>query len=147
MANAVEKLMTPNPVLVDEATDVRECAKLMERNAIGAVGVTGEGKLVGVLTDRDIVLRVIALDLDPGAVAVGKVASRDIVTIAANASVEDAERQMRDYAVRRLFVLTDEGRAVGILTANDLTALRDPDSVAAHQIREWTLGRSDLGMY
>jgi CBS domain-containing protein len=146
MANVVSQLMTPDPVLVDVGTDVRECAKLMERHAIGALGVTREGKLVGVLTDRDIVLRVIACDRDPTAVLVGDVGSADPVTIPADAPVKEAERRMRDYAVRRLFVVGDEGRTVGILTVDDLAALRDPDSVPAHQIREWTLGRSDMGM-
>jgi CBS domain-containing protein len=146
MANLVNQLMTPEPVLVDVEISVRDCAKVMERHAIGAVGIMREGELVGVLTDRDIVLRVLARDRDPDAVRVGDVASADPVTITAGAPLKDAVQRMRDYAVRRLFVVAGEGRPVGILTADDLAALRDPDSVPAHQIREWTLGRSDLGM-
>jgi CBS domain-containing protein len=145
MPQTVGALMTPDPILTEPGTAVSECAKLMERHAIGALGVVLDGRLVGVLTDRDIVLRVIALDRDPHSVTAAEIASPGAVTVAPEATLDEAERRMTDYAVRRLFVLGADERPVGILTADDIAAYRDPKSVPAHQIREWGLWHSDQG--
>jgi CBS domain-containing protein len=145
MAVTVNQLMTPYPVVVDAATPVAQCARLMNDRDIGALGVMREGRLVGVLTDRDIVIRAVARDLDLGTVAAGDVATPEVVAVAADAPVEDAERRMRDRAVRRLFVIADDGRPVGILTVDDLIALREPFSIVAQQLGEWSMARSDLG--
>ena len=145
MAQTVGQLMTPNPVVVDAGAAVRECAKLMDAHDIGAVGVVREGRLVGVLTDRDIVLRAVARDRDAGSVTAGELATTDVVAVAADAAIDDAERRMSERAVRRLFVVDDDGSPVGILTADDLIAVRFPNSVVAQQIAEWGLVRSDLG--
>lgn len=141
----VAQLMTPHPVVVDAETEVLECARLMERREIGAVGVVREGRLFAVLTDRDIVTRAIAYDRDPRPIAAGEIATRDVVVVAADATVDEAEQRMRERAVRRLFVVDADGRPVGILTADDLTAFRYPDSVVAQQLGEWGLGYSDQG--
>ena len=137
--------MTPNPVVVNPETTVAECAKLMDRHEIGALGVVQEGRLVGVLTDRDIVIRAVARDQDPRAIRAGDLATPNVVTIPAAAAVEDAERRRSENAVRRLFVVADDGRPVGILSVDDLIALRNPDSAAAQQILEWRMVRSDQG--
>jgi len=137
--------MTPHPVVVDAETEVLECARLMERREIGAVGVVREGRLFAVLTDRDIVTRAIAYDRDPRPIAAGKIATRDVVGVGADATVDEAEQRMRERAVRRLFVVDADARPVGILTADDLTAFRYPDSVVAQQLGEWGLGYSDQG--
>ena len=65
MAVTVASLMTPEPVVVDAATDVLVCARLMESREIGTVGVVMDGRLSGVLTDRDIVTRAVARNRDP----------------------------------------------------------------------------------
>jgi CBS domain-containing protein len=145
MAGTVKQLMTPYPVVVDAATPVAQCARLMDDRDIGALGVMREGQLVGVLTDRDIVIRAVARELDLTTLDAGVLATTDVVAVAADAPIEEAEQRMRERAVRRLFVLADDGRPVGILTLDDLIALRDPSSIAAQQIREWSMVRSDLG--
>jgi CBS domain-containing protein len=145
MAGTVKQLMTPYPVVVDAATPVAQCARLMDDRDIGALGVMREGQLVGVLTDRDIVIRAVARELDLTTLDAGVLATPDVVAVAADAPIEEAEQRMRERAVRRLFVLADDGRPVGILTLDDLIALRDPSSIAAQQIREWSMVRSDLG--
>jgi CBS domain-containing protein len=145
MAGTVKQLMTPYPVVVDAATPVAQCARLMDDRDIGALGVMREGQLVGVLTDRDIVIRAVARELDLTTLDAGVLATPDVVAVTADAPIEEAEQRMRERAVRRLFVLADDGRPVGILTLDDLIALRDPSSIAAQQIREWSMVRSDLG--
>jgi CBS domain-containing protein len=145
MPATVKQFMTPYPVVVDIATPLAQCARLMDDRDIGALGVMEEGQLVGVLTDRDIVIRAIAHDRDPSTLAAGDIASGDVVAVSIDAPVEEAERRMRERAVRRLFVLADDGRPLGILTVDDLIALREPDSIMARQIREWGMVRSDSG--
>jgi CBS domain-containing protein len=145
MAVTVKQLMTPYPVVVDAATPVAQCARLMDDRDIGALGVMREGQLVGVLTDRDIVLRAVARELDLATLDAGVLATPDVVSVPSDASIEEAEQRMRERAVRRLFVIADDGRPLGILTLDDLIALRDPFSIAAQQIREWSMVRSDLG--
>ncbi len=137
MPQTVQQIMTPYPVVVDVATPAAQCAKLMDHHEIGALGVVRDGRLFGVLTDRDIVVRAVARDRDPATVTAGEIASTQVVAVAADALVE--------HAVRRLFVVADDDRPIGILTADDLTAYRHPDSVVAHQIGEWGLVRADLG--
>ena len=145
MPVTVAQLMTPYPVVVDAATPVAQCARLMDDRDIGALGVMDEGRLVGVLTDRDIVIRALARDRDPFALTAGDLASGDVVTVSIDASVEEAERRMSRRAVRRLFIVAEDGRPLGILTVDDLIALREPNSIMAQQIREWGMVRSDSG--
>jgi CBS domain-containing protein len=145
MAVTVKQVMTPYPVVVDAATPVAQCARLMDDRDIGALGVMDEGRLVGVLTDRDIVIRSVARDRDAAEVTAGELATFGVVAVGEDALIDDAERAMHDGAVRRLFVVADDGRPVGILTLDDMTAMRDPRSIAAQQLREWSMFRSDQG--
>jgi CBS domain-containing protein len=145
MAKSVEQLMTPYPIVVDVATPVAQCARLMDDRDIGALGVMREGELVGVLTDRDIVVRAVARERDTRTTTAGDIATTDVVTVTVDATLEDAERQMLDRAVRRLFVVAGDGRALGILTLDDLVAYRDPQSIVAQQIREYGIVRGDMG--
>ena len=145
MATTVAELMTSSPIVVDAGAEVRECAQLMEHHDIGVVGVVREGRLFGVLTDRDIVIRAVAIHhiRDPRAVTAGEIASPDAITVQPEATLEEAEGRMREHAVRRLFIVDDAGTPVGILSWHDLAAFRDPGSIAARQIREWSLWASD----
>ena len=146
MAVTVASLMTPEPVVVDAATEILVCARLMRNREIGSVGVVTDGRLSGVLTDRDIVTRALARDRDPRPIPVSELATPEVITVPGDATVEDAEERMTKHAVRRLFVVDDEGRAVGFISADDLTAYRYPNSVVAEQLGEWGLGLSDQGL-
>jgi CBS domain-containing protein len=145
MAVTVTELMTPYPVVVDAATPVARCARLMDDRDIGALGVMREGQLVGVLTDRDIVIRAVARELDLASIDAGAIATPKVVAVGSDTPIEEAEQRMREHAVRRLFIVAHDGRPLGILTLDDLVAMRDPNSIAARQIREWSIVRSDLG--
>jgi CBS domain-containing protein len=145
MELTVQQLMTPYPIVVDVATPVAQCARLMDDRDIGALGVMEEGRLVGVLTDRDIVTRAVGREIDPKQITAGEIATKEVVAVAPSASIAEAERNMRERAVRRLFVVAEDGRPLGILTVDDLIAIRDPYSIVAKQIREWDMVRSDQG--
>jgi CBS domain-containing protein len=110
---------------------VTEAAKAMAGADVGPIPVIDEnGVLCGLLTDRDIVVRVVAEDRSPSTTKVGDVASRDLVTLGPDASVDDAVQAMRDNALRRIPIV-DDGRVVGIVSLGDLARYRDPSSVLA----------------
>lgn len=90
---------------------------------VGCVVVTRGAHPVGIVTDRDLVLRVVAEGLDPRATLVSQIVTYDAVTLPQDASIETAARTMRERGVRRLPIVTDEGKIIGIVTASDLTTL------------------------
>ena len=106
-------------------------ARIMRDEGVGDVLVTEDGKLRGIVTDRDIVVRAVAEGLDPQRETVDAVFSgQDLATISPDAPLEEAVRLMREKAVRRLPVV-ENGRPVGILSIGDLAIERDENSVLA----------------
>jgi CBS domain-containing protein len=128
MAQTVGDLMTPQPAALEAAQVVADAARVMRDTDIGDILVTDEGRLVGILTDRDIVVRVLAECLDPESTPVGTVCSRRLTTLSPGDAIEAAVTRMREEAVRRLPVVED-GRPIGILVLGDLAIERDPESV------------------
>lgn len=132
MAQSIREVMTKDPVSLSETTTVTQAARAMRSRDIGDVVVVSEGddQIRGIVTDRDIVVRVVADGADPDHVTLGEITSRDIVTLTVNDSVDDAIRLMRERDVRRIPV-TEAGRAVGIVSLGDLAVERDTDSLLA----------------
>jgi CBS domain-containing protein len=127
----INEAMTADTKTCAESATIADAAKRMRESDIGDVLVVDdEGALQGILTDRDIVLRVVADERDPESVTVGEVCSRDVTTLAPEADAEEAARMMRERGVRRLPVVSD-GRPVGMVTLGDLAVERDPDSALA----------------
>ncbi len=100
---------------------VREAAKLMAERKIGAVIIAEEGRLVGIVTERDIAYRVVALDRDPRSTPIDAVMTSDLATIAPEEAPIEALRLMRRTGCRHLPVLDGE-RIVGMLSIRDLYA-------------------------
>jgi CBS domain-containing protein len=115
----IRDLMTPAPVAVAPSDPAAEAAKAMREHGIGAVLVTDQGKLVGLVTDRDITVRVLAKGQDPRDVPVGEIASRDVAVIGPRDDTEDAARLIASRAVRRIPVVED-GVAIGVVSLGDL---------------------------
>ena len=109
--------------------DVRlvEAARLMREHHVGSLVVVvdrlSERVPVGILTDRDIVVAVVAKELDPRTLAVGDVMTRELLTIREKDGISDALRLMREKGVRRVPVITHSGALAGILTIDDLLEL------------------------
>ena len=114
----VEELALRPPVIVDPACTIREAAETMRHHGVGAVMVSDAGRLTGIVTDRDLVVRVLARRVGDDA-RVDSVMSMDIIAIDASADIRDAVRAFGHHAVRRLPVLNG-GQIVGILTIDDL---------------------------
>jgi len=130
MAQTVREVMTPNPRSVDAADTLVDAARLMRDEDVGAVIVRQNDRVEGILTDRDIVVRALADDRDPGETSVSEIASKDLVALSPDAGVERAIELMRERSVRRLPVL-DGGEPVGIVSLGDLAIERDSASALA----------------
>ena len=131
MEQRIEDVMTPNPVTMEAASTVVDAARAMRNYDIGAVVVLdGAGNLHGIVTDRDVAVRVVAEDRDPGRVEVGEICSKAMVTISPADEVAMAVRLMREQALRRLPVV-HRGWPVGIVSLGDLALERDPGSALA----------------
>ena len=121
--------MTPAPVGVYYSQTIGEAARIMRDTQVGAVLVVNEGALTGVVTDRDLVVRGLAEGEGPDS-PVGPLCSGDLIGVAADADVTEAEQLMREHAVRRLPVVSD-GQVVGIVSLGDLAVSADTDSPLA----------------
>jgi len=116
----VEDVMSSPVVTIKDTDTVLAASKLMKKNEIGCVVVIDkDGKPLGLMTERDVVRRVAALDLLPSKVQAGKSMTKPPATINASADVTEAAKKMREMKIRRLVVLKG-GKLDGIITSNDI---------------------------
>ncbi|MEV4063292.1 CBS domain-containing protein [Nonomuraea dietziae] len=131
MMQKVREIMTPAPVSLPSGATLTEAAKQMRDHHIGDVLVVDDDRLLGIVTDRDIVIRAIAEGSDPGRTSLGEVCSREGLTcVTPQDDAEQAVELMRSKAIRRIPVLED-GRPVGVVSLGDLALERDSRSVLA----------------
>jgi CBS domain-containing protein len=130
MAQSIREVMTADPRTVETSATVADAAREMRDGDVGAVVVVDNGKVAGIITDRDIAVRVVAEGLDPDATGVGEVGTMDPVTLTVDQTVDDAIRLVREQDVRRIIVVQD-GRPAGIVSLGDLAIERDTDSALA----------------
>lgn len=132
----VKNLMSSHLITVDREETVAAAARLLSRHNIGALPVTAQnGKLVGMLTDRDIAVRCVAANFDPNLTRVRTVMSAGAVTVQAEDSELRAARTMGKHQVRRLPV-TENGRLVGMLSQKDLAVCAGQSPETAEAFRE-----------
>jgi CBS domain-containing protein len=119
MAKKVSEAMTPGVQSVTLTQSLADAAEIMKQNDVGSLPVVDDDRrLVGILTDRDIVLRAVAERVDPQSVKVGDVASRDLVTVEPEQDLDEALLLMAQHQVRRLPVV-EQDRLVGMLAQAD----------------------------
>lgn len=129
-------IMNRNVVSISPEETVSLAARLLARHNIGSLPVcTADGRLRGVLTDRDIVLRCIAADMDPKTTEVREVMSIGVFTVSPADEPAKAGRKMAEGQVRRLPVVEKE-QLVGIVSLGDLAVHRDTDMEAAQALGE-----------
>jgi CBS domain-containing protein len=119
MTNSVRDAMTDDPRSIDASAPVVEAARLMREEHIGSLPVTDDEQLVGMITDRDITMRVVAEAADPETTSVGDVYSRDVISAEADQAHEEAVELMARHQVRRLPVV-ENGKLVGIVAQADI---------------------------
>ena len=128
MSEQVRDLMTGPPVMVEPGAPVVEVARLMRDEGLGAVLVEENGLPRALITDRDLTVRVLADGGDVTAKSVQVAYSDPLISVAPDDDAAHAVQLMRANAVRRLPVIDDGGRAVGVVSLGDLAVERDPDS-------------------
>ena len=127
MTQAVRDVMTADIVRCESSATIRDVAKLMRDRDIGDVVITDNGRLRGIVTDRDIVVRCIADGADPKSAKAADVCSSDLTTGRPDMTIDEAASLMRDHAIRRLPIV-DNGDVVGIVSLGDLAVEREPRS-------------------
>ena len=121
MATKIAEVMTQRPRAVTAQMTVREAARLMDEEDIGSLPVVDEGeRLIGMVTDRDVAVRVVGRGLDSDSTTVGDVASRDVVALTPDHDLDDALRLMAREQVRRVPIVQRENQLVGILAQADV---------------------------
>ncbi len=130
MGTKVRDVMSNRPRCVSPETTVTEAAVLMESEDVGALPVLEGDELAGMITDRDIVIRAVARGKDPRGMPVREVSTRDVVTVRGDEDLSEALKLMATYQVRRLPVVDDGNRLVGVLAQADV----------AQEAREKTVG-------
>jgi CBS domain-containing protein len=119
MAKSVRDVMTPGVRTVSPSQSLAEAAEVMKGEDVGSVPVVEEGRLAGIVTDRDIVTRAVAERRDPQTVKVGEVASQELVTVEPEQDLDEALALMARHQVRRLPVV-EAGQLVGMLAQADV---------------------------
>lgn len=118
----ISEVMTPNPRTVKPGDDIQVAARIMRDEDAGSVPVVEEGRVVGIVTDRDIVIRAVADgDFD---CSVEDISSDDVVCAKPGMSTAEVMELMGEHQVRRLPVVDDDDRLVGIVSLGDL-AVKD----------------------
>ncbi|MFF5703264.1 CBS domain-containing protein [Streptomyces sp. NPDC012794] len=131
MTRSVHEVMTSNPVTVEKLTSLAEAARVMRDAGIGDVLVVDGGRLHGIVTDRDLVIRGMAENRDPAETTVQAICSTELLTVGPGDDVHQAVALMRRNALRRLPVQTEDGELVGVVTLGDLAVESDPGSALA----------------
>ncbi|MDG5816010.1 CBS domain-containing protein [Chitinispirillales bacterium ANBcel5] len=116
----VFEIMTRNVDSLPSNYTVLDAAKKMRTLNVGVLPVTEEGHVVGMITDRDIVVRAISEELNPGNTSLKEVMSREIFSCKENADIAEAAKIMEERRVRRLLVQNNEGSVTGIISLGDI---------------------------
>jgi CBS domain-containing protein len=128
--------MTSDPACCTAATSVNDVAKMMVQNNCGEIPVVDKtDHVIGVITDRDIVCRIVATDKNPVGHTAGECMSTSVVTVDAETSLEEVIAAMESHQIRRVPVVGNGGCCVGIIAQADL-ARTGPEHEVAELVRE-----------
>jgi CBS domain-containing protein len=122
MGTSIKEVMTRDVRACEPNATVADAAKVMAQEDVGPVPIVEDGRLVGIVTDRDIVVRVVAEGRDPNATTVKEIASTELVTVAPDDDLDEALHLLAERQVRRLPVVEGD-RLVGIVAQADIARL------------------------
>jgi len=135
MGQSIKDVMTSDPCAIDAGKSVAYAAKMMRDEDVGLAPIVEGDKLIGMLTDRDIAIRVVAEGRNPDQVTVSEVASKQVVTIDPQQDLDEALRIMAKHQVRRLAVVEEDGKLVGVVAQADVAREGD-DSQSGELVQE-----------
>jgi len=127
----VSDIMSPRVISVASTATVREAAEQMTRNDVGDVLIVDNGRVHGMVTDRDLVIRVLADGRSPDTTTAAEVCSTNLIAVSPDMTVEEAVLLLRQHAVRRLPVIGPDSQPMGFVSIGDLAVSEDPDSALA----------------
>lgn len=119
----VEHLARTDVVTASRDDSVQHLATQMDDEHVGSVVITDGSEPVGIVTDRDLAVQLVAQGQDPDGITAEDVMTTDLATIRSDEGFYDATERMSEYAIRRLPVVNDDGELSGIITADDLNEL------------------------
>ena len=120
MGKTISDVMTQNPSTVESNQTIVDAAKLMKTEDVGLVPIVEGQKLIGTITDRDIAIKVVAAGKDPQSTKVQEIASTNLVTVDPQQDLDEALRLMARHQVRRLPVVEEDGKIVGVVAQADV---------------------------
>lgn len=120
--HSIREAMTSSPTTVEPGTTAQEAARLMKSKDVGSLPVVDGDRLVGMITDRDLALRLVG-EGKGADTPIGELASKDVVTIDPQQDVGEAARLMAEHQLRRLPVCEEDGKLVGILAQADVAQI------------------------
>ena len=135
MGTKVRDVMTTRPRCVTSDTPLDQVAELMETEDVGAIPIVDGDRLIGMVTDRDITIRAVAKGKDPRGMPVSQIASQDLVTVDPDQDLSDALKLMGQYQVRRLAVVEEDERLVGVVSQADI-ALHTKEKTAGELLED-----------
>ena len=136
MSKSAKEIMTPSPQCCSRETTLNDVANLMVEADCGEIPVTdGANRLVGVITDRDIVCRAVAKGKNPSAMTAGDIMTEPVVCVNESTSLEDVLAVMEENQIRRVPVVDDTGCCCGIISQADV-ALTAHDGQTGELVRE-----------
>jgi CBS domain-containing protein len=130
------KIMVKNVITVNADAKVKEAVKLMNENEIGCLIVESKGKAAGIVTERDLLKRVMEKSRDPEMVSVSEIMSQPLIVGSSNMDIEDVVRHMFKYKIKKLPIVED-GHLVGLITLTDIVRLVDIESLIAKIVEEF----------
>jgi len=119
----VKQAMTKQVFVTNPDTIIRDVARVMAEHRVGCLVVMEKDKLVGIITELDIIWKVVAGDLDPKTTLVQEVMTKEVVTVQADQTLEEASQLMVEHEIKKLPVL-EKDKLVGIITATDLISVQ-----------------------
>ncbi len=139
----VGDMMTYRPLVVEAASSVAAAARLMRSHVVGALPVIDDGELVGIVTDRDLAMRLRA-DAPPAATRVRDLMTPAPVAARADEPLDRAVARMLERRVRRLVVVDESDRVCGVLSVDDLVLLPETQALAVRLLQQVALARGEL---
>lgn len=123
----VQEIMSKNLEIIPPECTVVDAAKKMKQLNVGVLPVGDKEKVVGILTDRDITVQAVAAGLDVQSCKVDEIMSKKVETIKADSDADEASRRMADQQIRRLVVVDENQRPIGMLSLGDISTKVDED--------------------
>lgn len=115
----VEDIMVQKVITVDPNASVKEAARLMNKHEIGSLIVVGQGQVMGIMTERDLLKKVVEVGKNPGKTKVNEIMSKRLVVGSSHMEIPDAVRLMLQKKIKKLPIVT-EGKIIGLVTLTDI---------------------------